>query len=50
MERLDIVAELTQAAERARLAGDVEASLVLAFNAAEYLHLVRILAEPEIGG
>jgi len=42
---MTIATELTEAAERARTAGDVAASLTLAFRAAEYLQLAKILGD-----
>ncbi len=42
---MTIAIELTKAAERARVAGDVVASLALAFKAAEYLQLAKLLSD-----
>ena len=42
---LQIAHELTQGAERARIAGDTVASLALATKAAEYLQLAKLLPD-----
>lgn len=42
---MTIAIELTEAAERARVAGDTVASIVLAVKAAEYLQLAKLLAD-----
>lgn len=42
---LDVANELTEAADRARLAGDPAASLALACKAAEYLQLAKLLGD-----
>ena len=45
MSALDVANELIEAAERARAAGDVSASLALAAKAAEYTQLSKLLGD-----
>lgn len=47
---IQIAQDLTAAAERARLDGDVVASLSLAFLAAQYVHLAKLLRDDRRGG
>ena len=42
---MTIAVELTAAADRARIAGDIVASLALAIKAAEYLQLAKLLQD-----
>ncbi len=42
---MDVAQELIKGAERARLAGDPVASIMMAFKAREYLQLARLLGD-----
>lgn len=42
---IQIAHELANAAERARMAGDTVASLALAFQAAEYIEIAKLLSD-----